>query len=136
VARKPSKSPKPSNEPEELEGLWVSIDKVEHHPELHAEPARPHPFVYFITIHNDSVTTVDILARKWVVTDADGNKQVVEGAGVVGERPHLPPGESFTYNSYHIIGSNSVAEGAYFGTAADGRKIFTRIPPFEMRVLR
>lgn len=125
-----------SDGPEELNGLRVSVDRVEYHPEIRSDPARPHPFVYFITIHNDSPVTVEILARKWIVTDARGNRQVVEGAGVVQQQPRLPPGESFSYNSFHLIARESVAEGAFFGVTEDGRKVFARIPPFKMRVPR
>jgi ApaG protein len=118
----------------ELPGLRVSIDRVVHMPHLDAPPDRPHPFVYFITIHNESSIMVTIRGRKWVVTDNDGHRIVVEADGVVGEFPRLEPGEQFTYNSYHTIGSDSVAEGAYFGIDAEGKAIFTRIPRFEMRV--
>ena len=40
-----------------------------------------------------------------VVTDAGGETIVVEGDGVVGKFPRLEPGEHFSYNSYHTIGS-------------------------------
>ncbi len=89
-------------------------------PQLQAPEERPFPFVYFITIHNDSDETVTIKGRKWVVTDAGGDTQVVEGDGVVGKFPRLEPGEHFSYNSYHTIGSDSVAEGAYIGTTEEG----------------
>jgi ApaG protein len=118
----------------ELSGLRVTVDRVVHMPQLEAPPERPHPFVYFITIRNDSSATVTIKGRKWVVTDTDGHRLVVEGDGVVGEFPRLEPGEQFSYNSYHTIGSDSVAEGAYFGIVTSGQPVFTRIPPFEMRV--
>jgi ApaG protein len=118
----------------ELAGLSASVDRVVHMPQLEAPPDRPHPFVYFITIRNDSFVTVTIKGRKWVVTDADGQSLVVEGDGVVGEFPRLEPGEHFSYNSYHTIGSDSVAEGAYFGVTGEGAPVFTRIPRFEMRV--
>ena len=118
----------------ELAGLHVQVNRVVHMPQLDAPPDRPHPFVYFITIHNDSNTTVTIKGRKWIVTDADENRNVVEGDGVVGEFPRLDPGQQFSYNSYHTIGSNSVAEGSFFGVTDDGEPVFTRIPPFELRV--
>lgn len=118
----------------ELAGLSANVDRVVHMPQLEAPPDRPHPFVYFITIRNDSPKTVTIKGRKWIVTDASGQRMVVEGDGVVGEFPRLGPGEHFSYNSYHTIGSDSVAEGAYFGVTADGAMVFTRIPRFEMRV--
>jgi ApaG protein len=117
----------------ELQGLRASVDRVVHVPDLEAPPDRPYPFVYFITIHNDSNETVTIKGRKWVVSDEDDQRIVVEGDGVVGKFPRLEPGEKFSYNSYHVIGSDSIAEGAFFGVTADGEPVFTRIPRFEMR---
>ncbi len=117
----------------ELEGLRVVVDRVVHMPQLDAPPDRPHPFVYFLTIHNDSSETVTIRGRKWVVTDAEGQQIVVEGDGVVGQFPCLDPGANFSYNSYHVIGSDSVAEGAFFGLTEQGERVFTRIPRFEMQ---
>ncbi len=75
-----------------------------------------------------------IKGRKWVVTNATGEKIVVEGDGVVGEFPRLIPGDEFRYNSYHLISSDSVAEGAYIGQDEEGQRVFTRIPPFKMEV--
>lgn len=117
----------------ELEGLRVVVDRVVHMPQLDAPPDRPHPFVYFLSIHNDSAETVTIRGRKWVVTDAEGQQVVVEGDGVVGQFPCLDPGAHFSYNSYHVIGSDSVAEGAFFGVTEKGVRVFTRIPRFEMQ---
>ena len=116
-----------------LDGLHVVIDRVVYMPQLDAPPERPHPFVYFITIRNQSAETVTIKGRKWVVADAEGQQLVVEGDGVVGQFPRLDPGEHFSYNSYHVIGSDSVAEGAFFGVTEKGAAVFTRIPKFEMR---
>jgi ApaG protein len=117
----------------ELAGLRVTVDRVVHMPQLEAPPDRPHPFVYFISIHNESPVPVTIKGRKWVVTDAEDQRIVVEGDGVVGEFPRLEPGEHFSYNSYHTIGSDSVAEGAYFGVTDSGEQVFTRIPTFQLR---
>jgi ApaG protein len=118
----------------ELEGLHATVDRVVHMPHLEAPADKPHPFVYFITIHNDSAETVTIRGRKWVVTDSSNQRLVVEGDGVVGKFPRLEPGEKFSYNSYHVIGCDSVAEGAFFGVTETGTVVFTRIPRFELRV--
>jgi len=118
----------------ELAGLRATVDRVLHMPHLDAPEDRPHPYVYFITIHNDSGEIVTIKGRKWVVTDAAGQRLVVEGDGVVGQTPRLEPGEHFSYNSYHVIGSDSTAEGAFFGTTETGAGVFTRIPGFAMKV--
>ena len=119
----------------ELEGLRVTVDRVTFMPQLQASEDKPFPFVYFITIHNDSEETVTIKGRKWVVTDARGETIVVEGDGVVGKFPRIEPGESFSYNSYHTIGADSVAEGAYIGVTEGGLPVLVRIPSFEMKVL-
>lgn len=118
----------------ELDGLHVTVDKVAFMPHLDAPCERPYPFVYFITIHNDSEETVTIKGRKWVVTDASGNTLVVEGDGVVGQFPRLKSGSKFPYNSYHTIGSDSEAEGAFIGVTDHGEPVLVRIPKFEMKV--
>jgi ApaG protein len=118
----------------ELPGLWVSLDRVEYNPHEEGTPDRPYGFVYHITIHNDSTRVVTIKGRKWVVTNSDGSKLVIEGDGVVGEYPRLTPGTQFHYQSYHLVASDSVAEGSYLGQVEDGERVFTRIPPFKMEV--
>ncbi len=117
----------------ELAGLRVSVDRVVYMPQLEAPPDRPHPFVYFITIHNESPQTVTIKGRKWIVTDEDQRCLVVEGDGVVGKFPRLEPGEKFSYNSYHTAAGDCVAEGAFFGLTEEGDAVFTRIPQFPMQ---
>ncbi len=41
-------------------------------------------FAYLITIKNLSSQTVQLMSRRWLITDADGKQTVVEGDGVVG----------------------------------------------------
>jgi ApaG protein len=118
----------------ELPGLHVTVDQVVHEPEAQTPEDRPHCFVYFISIRNDSDTAVTIKGRKWVVKNAQGEVTAVEGDGVVGEFPTIEPGGKFSYNSYHLLDSDSVAEGSYLGIDATGRKVITRIPSFRMVV--
>jgi ApaG protein len=118
----------------ELTNLRVTVDKIVYMPALEAPPDRPYPFVYFITIDNQSAETVTIRGRKWVITDQAGQKIVVEGDGVVGEYPRLRPGEHFSYNSYHVIGLDSIAEGAFIGLTDEAVPFVVRIPQFKMDV--
>ena len=120
----------------ELESLRVTLDKLEYAPRLETPVERPHPFAYYLTIENDSEETLTIKGRKWVVTDDKGHRIVVEGDGVVGKTPCLKPGERFSYHSYHVIASDSVAEGAFFAINETGERVATRIPRFEMKVPR
>lgn len=95
----------------------------------------PHCFAYFISIRNRSTVAVTIKGRKWVVRNFEGETTVLEGDGVVGQFPLIEPGGKFSYNSYHAFDTRSaVAEGSYLGVTEDGRKVFTRIPRFEMLV--
>jgi ApaG protein len=119
-------------EPEELK---VTVDQVIYQPHVATPADRPHCFVYFISIHNQTNFSVTIKGRKWVVTNNRGDVMAVEGDGVVGQFPTIAPGEKFTYNSFHLLDANSaVAEGSYLGVDTSGRKVLTRIPAFRMDV--
>jgi ApaG protein len=110
------------------------VEDVVYMPSLDAPPEKPHPFVYFISIHNDSTVPVTIRGRKWVVREDDGEVTVVEGDGVVGQTPMIEPGGNFSYNSYHVVAGGALVAGAFFGETADGEWVFTRIPEFRLIV--
>ncbi|MEY4242751.1 MAG: hypothetical protein RLZZ245_336 [Verrucomicrobiota bacterium] len=118
----------------EFEGLLVNVDDVVYMPSLAAPPEKPHPFVYFISIHNRSTVPVTIRGRKWVVREEGGEVTVVEGDGVVGQTPCIEPGGHFSYNSYHVIAQDAQASGAFFGETAEGEWVFSRIPEFHLKV--
>ena len=120
--------------PRELEGLEVRIDDVMYMPSLEAPPGKPHPFVYFLSILNGSDETVVLRGRKWVVREDSGEVTVVEGEGVVGQKPVLQPGEDFSYNSYHVTAVDGTVEGAFFGRTASGERIMVRVPSFRLEV--
>lgn len=120
---------------EELAGLSVVVDDVIYMPSLDHPEDRPHPFVYFINIRNDSSERVSIRGRKWLVHEEQSDEMVVvEGDGVVGQTPELAPGEVFSYNSYHVARGNGYAEGAFFGETESGRKVYVRIPRFKLEL--
>lgn len=118
----------------EFDDLFVSIDEVVYMPGLDAPGDKPHPFVYFITIRNDSPVSVTLKGRKWVVREMGGEVTVVEGEGIVGQMPVLEPGENFSYNSYHVVAADATVQGAFFGVSAIGDRVFVRIPNFQLKV--
>lgn len=118
----------------EFQELLVSVDDVIYMPSLDAPVEKPHPFVYFISIHNNSAVPVTIRGRKWVVHEEGGEVAVMEGAGVVGQTPSINPGDHFSYNSYHVIARTAQVSGAFFGETANGDWIFARIPEFRLKI--
>jgi ApaG protein len=68
-------------------------------PDQSRPAARHYVWAYHITIHNQGGRTVQLISRRWEVTDGNGTTKIVEGPGVVGETPVLEPGMSFDYTS-------------------------------------
>ena len=92
-------------------------------------------FAYTITIENLSDVPARLLSRHWVITDANGKVQEVSGDGVVGEQPHLNPGESFRYSSGAVLETPVGAmQGSYRMEADNGTNFEAPIPPFTLAV--
>ena len=60
-------------------------------------------FVYTITIRNLGRTDVQLLGRYWLITNSNGRQTEVQGEGVIGEQPVIPPGGEFQYTSGAIL---------------------------------
>jgi len=101
-----------------------------------SEPdADRYVFAYTITISNDGDIAAKLLSRHWVITDANGKVQEVSGDGVVGEQPHLSPGERFRYSSGAVIETPVGAmQGLYRMVADDGASFDAPIKPFTLAV--
>lgn len=112
----------------------MRVDDVIYMPSLDAPSDKPHPFVYFITMVNESTERVRIMGRKWVVREEGGEFVVVEGDGVVGQTPVLEPGADFSYNSYHVTAMSAEVRGSFFGTTATGQKVRVRVPVFKLEL--
>lgn len=90
-------------------------------------------FAYTITILNNGQVPAKLLTRHWVITNADGKVEEVKGAGVVGEQPHLNPGEQFQYTSGTILETPvGSMKGTYHMIADDGVEFEAEIPMFTL----
>lgn len=90
-------------------------------------------WAYTITVENHGVETITLLTRHWVITDALGRRQDVQGDGVVGEQPTLTPGQSFQYTSGCPLATPSgMMVGSYGMTTASGRPFDVAIPAFSL----
>ncbi|MGE0383771.1 MAG: Co2+/Mg2+ efflux protein ApaG [Gammaproteobacteria bacterium] len=98
---------------------------------------RRYAFAYTITIANTGHVRARLLTRHWIITDADGKVQEVRGPGVVGEHPHLQPGESFRYTSGAVIETPiGTMHGSYQMLADDGTEFDAPIAPFSLQIPR
>ncbi len=119
----------------DLPGLRAKLDRLVYYHDGEQLPSdAPHAFIYFISISNLSDRTVTLHGRRWILNEASGHQQVIEGEGIVGKEPTLAPGETFSYNSYHMTHCDCTAKGSFHGVDSDGRTIHCRIPEFEMKI--
>ncbi|MEM8984610.1 MAG: Co2+/Mg2+ efflux protein ApaG [Pseudomonadota bacterium] len=101
-----------------------------------SEPDRDrYVFSYTVTISNTGKVPAKLLTRHWLITDANGNVQEVRGDGVVGEQPHLAPGEEFQYSSGAVLNTPvGSMQGSYQMIADDGERFDAAIAPFTLAV--
>lgn len=98
-------------------------------------------FAYTITIENKSNSSYQLISRHWVIQDANMKTEEVFGEGVVGERPIIEPGSSYTYTSGAVLETDiGTMEGRYFfvekESDSDVTKFEVLIPKFLLTVPR
>jgi ApaG protein len=107
--------------------------KVQYLAEQSCPPQGPFAFAYTVTIRNSGDVTAQLVARRWVITDADGRDEEVRGLAVVGHQPLLKPGESFEYTSgTRIATPHGSMRGTYFCMTEDARPFEADVPAFEL----
>ncbi len=91
-------------------------------------------FDYQVAIENQSNDSVQLLARHWNIFDSLNNIEIVEGAGVVGKKPILKPGETHTYKSHCLLTSTlGSMNGFYSMVNFTTTKTFkVQIPTFQL----
>jgi ApaG protein len=114
----------------------ISIEVATDYVDDQSEPdVGRYVFAYTITISNKGSVPAKLLSRHWLITDANGKVQEVRGDGVVGEQPHLNPGEKFRYSSGAILETPVGAmQGSYRMQADNGISFDAPIPPFTLAV--
>ena len=115
-----------------------SIDVETKYVEAESEPDDDrYVFAYTVTIINEGNKPAQLLSRRWVITDANGKVQEVKGKGVVGEQPHLRPGEGFQYTSGAMLETMmGTIEGTYQMVTDDGEEFDAEIPEFLLTTPR
>jgi ApaG protein len=113
-------------------GILVTV-KSAYMPERSAPTLRRFAFAYTVTIANQGGETAQLLRRRWMITDSEGETQEVRGDGVVGEQPVLGPGEAFEYTSWCVIATPTGSmQGAYEMVGTSGEPFDAEIAPFRL----
>jgi len=90
-------------------------------------------FGYHIDVINQGRVGITILSRHWIIIDAHGDVNEVEGEGVVGLQPRIAPGESFHYGSFCPLRTEwGTMEGVYHAVTDDGDPLDLRIARFYL----
>jgi ApaG protein len=96
--------------------------------------AKKFVFAYFIRIENLGHERVQLLRRHWTIAHADVRSEEVDGEGVVGKQPVIPPGGEHEYNSFCILETmEGTMEGSYLMQRPDGTTLQAAIPRFVLR---
>ncbi|MGB5362688.1 MAG: Co2+/Mg2+ efflux protein ApaG [Aureibaculum sp.] len=93
-------------------------------------------FSYSITIENQSNDSVQLISRHWKIFDSLNNVEIVEGEGVIGKKPILPPKKTYTYSSYCNLTSPTGSMRGFFNminfTSTKNFRVY--IPSFQLTV--
>lgn len=102
-------------------------------PEQSQPSASVYAFAYTVTIANSGDVAAQLVARHWIVSDANGHTEEVRGLAVVGHQPLLKPGESFEYTSWTRIATpQGTMRGTYFCMTEDARPFDAVVPEFVL----
>lgn len=109
------------------------VTQSQYQPDQSSPTAGRYVFAYTITIENQGDKATRLLDRHWIITDADGQTQEVRGEGVVGEQPHLYPGERYQYTSGTVLPTPlGSMHGSYGMIDDDGVRFEASIPAFSL----
>lgn len=91
-------------------------------------------FSYEITIENHSKDSVQLVTRHWEIFDSLNNLEVVDGEGVIGKKPVIKPGETYTYNSGCLLSSPFGAMQGHFNMInfTSTRNFKVIVPTFKL----
>jgi len=88
-------------------------------------------FGYCVRISNEGCENVQLLERRWQITDAEGKSHDVQGEGVIGIQPVIEPGETYEYTSFCPLPTRwGTMEGAYLMVRDDGSVFDANIDRF------
>mgnify|MGYP005601236617 FL=1 len=112
--------------------IEVNVE-VTYLPEQSNLVSSKYAYAYTITITNNGETGAQLRTRRWLIQDESGETEEVIGEGVIGQQPHLSPGESFKYSSGAVISTETgTMKGSYGMISDQGQRFDAVIPEFTL----
>ena len=114
----------------------VEIKVVTQYLAAQSSPASSqYAFAYTVHITNNGNQSVQLIARRWLIIDDNDEVQEVAGEGVIGQKPHIAPGQSFHYTSGAILQTPfGTMRGDYEMITQSGERFLADIPPFLLNL--
>jgi ApaG protein len=132
VSRRPRRAPSGPVYETVTEGVTVRVQPG-FMPEQSNRDKSRFVWSYTVEIENRSEREIQLISRRWTITDALNRTEVVRGKGVVGEQPSLKPGEAYRYASACPLTTPSgMMGGAYQMLSKDGELFEVEIPTFSL----
>jgi len=118
------------------DGIRIEVETL--YVESESDPAANRfVFAYTVTIRNEGAVPARLMTRHWVIRDDNGRVQEVRGDGVVGEQPHLKPGEGFQYTSGTLLETaTGTMGGSYVMVTDEGTEFRAPIDEFLLAAPR
>ena len=111
----------------------TSTVSVRHLPEQSDPQTGEHAFAYTVSIRNSGDITAQLIARHWIITDANGHTEEVRGLAVVGHQPLLKPGETFEYTSgTRLATPHGTMRGTFFCMTEDAQAFNSPVGEFGL----
>lgn len=116
------------------DGIRVTVTS-RYLPEQSVPRAHRYVWAYTVRIVNEGQSAARLVSRHWIITDAHAKVEEVKGPGVVGEQPHLQPGQSFQYTSGCMLAtSRGSMRGTYQMVRDEGTEFDAEVAAFALEL--
>lgn len=115
------------------QGIRISV-KTNFEGTFYNNHKMQYAFAYTVTIENQSKDTVQLTSRYWKIKDSLKPTEIVEGDGVIGQKPVLLPGKTHSYSSGCLLDSPFGSMKGYYNMVnfTTTHKFKVAIPLFNL----
>jgi ApaG protein len=115
------------------QGIKVSVE-TSFEGTVYRDYKMRYAFSYTVTIENKGKDAVQLTSRRWEISDALNSLEIVEGEGVIGEKPVIQPGKKHIYSSGCMLFSPFGAMKGHYNMVnfTSTRKFRVVIPSFKL----